>query len=127
MMWKMIAAPVVGAVIGYLTNWIAVKMLFHPRYEIRIRGWRLPFTPGVIPKGQPRLARAIGKAVETQLLTAEVMRGILLSEKTMDQLADAVRRWVNEKKASQVTLKESALIVMDEDSLMEMGVQVRES
>ncbi len=28
---KMIAAPVFGLIIGYFTNWIAVKMLFRPR------------------------------------------------------------------------------------------------
>ena len=125
--WKMVAAPVVGAVIGYLTNWIAVKMLFHPRYEIRIGGWKLPFTPGVIPKGQPRLARGIGKVVKTQLLTTEVMSGILLSDKMKDQLADAVRKWVNERKASQDTLRDTALLVMDEESLHEATLFVRES
>ncbi|MBQ6393463.1 MAG: DUF445 family protein, partial [Eubacterium sp.] len=100
--WKIIAAPVVGALIGYLTNWIAVKMLFHPRYEIRIWGRKLPFTPGVIPKGQPRLARGIGNVVKNQLLTTEVMRGILLSDKMKNQLADTVRKWISQQKASQV-------------------------
>ena len=125
--WKMIAAPVVGALIGYLTNWIAVKMLFHPRYEIRIWGRKLPFTPGVIPKGQPRLARGIGNVVKNQLLTTEVMRGILLSDKMKNQLADAVRKWISEQKASQVTLKDTALTLTDEDSLHEMVLFARES
>lgn len=57
---------------GYVTNWIAVKMLFRPRKEIRVFGKRLPFTPGVIPRGQGRLARAVGNVVETQLLTPEI-------------------------------------------------------
>lgn len=125
--WKIIAAPVVGALIGYLTNWIAVKMLFHPRYEIRIWGRKLPFTPGVIPKGQPRLARGIGNVVKNQLLTTEVMRGILLSDKMKNQLADAVRKWISEQKASRVTLKDTALTLTDEDSLHEMVLFARES
>ena len=62
-MWKYIAIPLIGAVIGYVTNWIAVKMLFRPRKEIRVFGKRLPFTPGVIPRGQGRLARAVGNAL----------------------------------------------------------------
>ena len=62
-MWKYIATPLIGAVIGYVTNWIAVKMLFRPRKEIRVFGKRLPFTPGVIPRGQGRLARAVGNAL----------------------------------------------------------------
>ncbi len=125
--WKMIAAPLVGAIIGYLTNWIAVKMLFHPRYEIRIGGRKLPFTPGVIPKGQPRLARGIGNVVKNQLLTTEVMSGILLSDNMKNQLADAVRKWVDEQKTSEKTMKDTALNFMDEDSLHEMALFAQES
>jgi uncharacterized membrane protein YheB (UPF0754 family) len=69
--------PVVGAIIGYATNWIAVKMLFRPHHEVRVFGWKLPFTPGVIPKGQARLARAVGKAVEEQLLNETVLKEVL--------------------------------------------------
>ena len=36
------------AAIGYGTNYIAIKMLFRPRKEIRIGSCRVPFTPGVI-------------------------------------------------------------------------------
>lgn len=58
-----IAGPLIGAVIGYFTNYLAVKMLFRSRREIKIGSKTLPFTPGVIPKGKPRLARVIGRTV----------------------------------------------------------------
>ena len=45
-----IAGPLLGAVIGYCTNWLAVKMLFKPLEPIKVFGRTLPFTPGVIPK-----------------------------------------------------------------------------
>lgn len=35
-MWKYIVTPIIGAIIGYVTNWIAVKMLFRPRKEVRV-------------------------------------------------------------------------------------------
>ena len=54
-----IAGPLIGAVIGYFTNYLAVKMLFRPRREIKIGSKTLPFTPGVIQKGKPRLARCL--------------------------------------------------------------------
>lgn len=72
-----IAGPLIGAVIGYFTNYIAVKMLFHPHEEKRIFGKRLPFTPGVIPKNKPRLAHAIGEAVANVLLTKEDIAGLI--------------------------------------------------
>lgn len=83
-----LTGPLVGSVIGYFTNFLAVKMLFHPRKEVKVLGHTLPFTPGVIPKGKPRLARAIGEAVGTTLLTPEdICRG-LLAEDTKEMVAN---------------------------------------
>ena len=66
-----ILPPLVGAAIGYITNWIAVKMLFRPLYPKYIGKWRLPFTPGIIPRRKDALAKAIGRAVGEELLTKE--------------------------------------------------------
>lgn len=63
----------VGAVIGYCTNYIAIRMLFHPYKAVYIGKRRLPFTPGIIPKNQSRLANAMGDAVSGQLLTKDVI------------------------------------------------------
>ena len=68
---KLLSGPIIGAVIGYFTNMIAVKMLFYPQKEIRLFGRRLPFTPGVIPKGRARLAASVGTVIEKHLLTME--------------------------------------------------------
>ncbi|MEI3219612.1 MAG: DUF445 family protein [Lachnoclostridium sp.] len=46
----LISGPLIGAVIGYCTNYIAVKMLFRPLKAIKIGRFTLPFTPGMIPK-----------------------------------------------------------------------------
>ena len=87
---RIIAGPLIGAAIGYCTNLIAVKMLFRPRREIRIFGRRLPLTPGAIPKGKPRLAKAVGTVVEQHLLTREDIESRLLSGKTEQALSGAV-------------------------------------
>ena len=96
--WKIIATPLVGAAIGYVTNWIAVKMLFRPREEIRILGVRLPLTPGVIPRGKSRLARAVGRAVEQQLLTREVLEEVLLSDEKKEMVRSAAEGGLQDKK-----------------------------
>ena len=82
--------PVVGAVIGYFTNLIAVKMLFFPHEEKRIFGWRVPFTPGAIPKGKARLAKSAGKIVQNDLFTREDISGKLLTEEVERPLIDRV-------------------------------------
>jgi len=90
---RLLMLPVIGAVIGYATNWIAVKMLFYPHYEKKLFGRRLPFTPGVIPKGQKRLARAAGDVIRNQLLNEEIMRSVLLSETMKTRIYEAIALW----------------------------------
>jgi|GEM_PF-1374132 len=93
MSWQQAILPIlVGAVIGYVTNWVAIRMLFRPRQEVRIMGMRVPFTPGVIPGGKKRLAGSIGKAVGGMLLTGENVQRHLLQPGVEDQ----VRRRIND-------------------------------
>ncbi|RUL56378.1 MULTISPECIES: DUF445 domain-containing protein [Lysinibacillus] len=65
---------VVGAAIGGFTNYLAIKMLFRPHNPIYIKNWRLPFTPGLIPKRREELATQIGMTVKKYLLTPEVFQ-----------------------------------------------------
>ena len=41
--------PLIGGVIGYITNDLAIKMLFRPYKAVYIGAWRVPFTPGIVP------------------------------------------------------------------------------
>jgi uncharacterized membrane protein YheB (UPF0754 family) len=66
--------PIAGAIIGFVTNVVAIRMLFRPLVEIRFLGVRLPFTPGVLPRQRQRLAQSIGAMVERELLTPEILR-----------------------------------------------------
>lgn len=89
---KIIIPILVGALIGYCTNYIAIKMLFRPQKPIYVFGKKLPFTPGVIPKNKSRIAAAVGKAVGQNLFTnQDIVNAITesglknnLSEKIMD-------------------------------------------
>ena len=90
MIWKLLAAPVIGAIIGYCTNWLAVKMLFRPREEKYIFGLKVPFTPGVIPKGKKRLAAAVSKVVNEQLLTKEAVEKRLLAPEMIHMIKSSV-------------------------------------
>lgn len=91
-MWHYIIPPLIGAVIGYCTNYIAVKMLFRPRNEIKVLGHTLPFTPGAIPKNKPRLAKAIGEVVETTFFGEETISAQFLSGEAEDKaVAQMVR------------------------------------
>lgn len=64
----------IGAVIGYFTNWLAIKMLFRPLRPVMLLGVRLPFTPGILPRERDRLAVSIGDSVSRELLSPELLR-----------------------------------------------------
>jgi uncharacterized membrane protein YheB (UPF0754 family) len=72
-----VVPPIAGAIIAFVTNVIAIKMLFRPLKEVRIFGIRVPFTPGVLPRQREKLAQNIGAMVERELITPEVLRSRL--------------------------------------------------
>jgi len=65
------APPLLGAFIGYLTNKVAIKMLFRPLTAKYLFGVRIPMTPGVIPSKRGDLAVNIGEMVGSHLLTSQ--------------------------------------------------------
>lgn len=66
--------PLLGAIIGYVTNAVAIRMLFRPLTEKRIFGLRIPLTPGLIPRERGDLAESMARMVSTELLTEEAVR-----------------------------------------------------
>ena len=95
MILKYFITPVIASVIGYGTNYVAVKMLFHPRNEIKFMGRTLPFTPGAIPKGKPRLAKAVGDVVGNTLITKEDITEKLLDEKIEHSVTEKIGEILN--------------------------------
>ncbi|HYX13556.1 MAG TPA: DUF445 family protein [Nostoc sp.] len=75
-LWLYVSPPVLGGIIGYFTNDIAIKMLFRPYRAIFIAGRRVPFTPGLIPRNQERLALNISKTIMGSLLTPQELQNL---------------------------------------------------
>jgi uncharacterized membrane protein YheB (UPF0754 family) len=66
MNYWLLLIPVISAFIGWFTNWIAVKMLFHPRNPRFILGYNIQ---GIFPKRQEQFAQKLGKLVSEELLS----------------------------------------------------------
>ncbi len=98
---KLIAAPLIGALIGYCTNWLAVKMLFRPREAKYIGKFKVPLTPGVIPKGKARLAESAEKITNEKLLTRDAMLDRLLSEDVTNMVESAVNAVLDDLKGDE--------------------------
>ncbi len=88
--------PLIGAFIGYLTNDIAIRMLFRPLKPWRIFGLRVPLTPGVIPSKRHQLAENIGEMVGGQLLTPQDIGEALSKEQFQEHLRRLVNSQVQE-------------------------------
>ena len=84
------APPLLGALIGYVTNYIAIRMLFRPLRPWRLFGLRLPMTPGIIPAKRGELAQRMGEMVGHHLLTAEDVVRTLEQESFQRELKTAV-------------------------------------
>lgn len=71
-----VSPPILGGLIGYYTNDIAIKMLFRPYKPVYIFGKKVPFTPGLIPSNQERLGQNIANAIMKSLLTPEELQNL---------------------------------------------------
>ncbi|MEB3224257.1 MAG: DUF445 family protein [Synechococcus sp.] len=91
-LWTLLLPPIAGTVIGYFTNDIAINMLFRPYKPIYIGDRRLPFTPGLIPANQGRLARNISNIIMGSLLTPDEIQK-LAKKLLQTERIEAVIRW----------------------------------
>jgi uncharacterized membrane protein YheB (UPF0754 family) len=66
--WRYLMLPVIGAIIGWVTNYIAIKMLFRPYRPIRIVGLTIQ---GLLPRRRKEFAQSIARTVERDLLSTD--------------------------------------------------------
>lgn len=85
--YKLFLLPVVGAIIGWLTNYIAIKMLFKPYNPIRVLGFTIQ---GVLPKRREAFAHGIAKTIEKQLLSSKDISEILEGSEWEKEVEHAV-------------------------------------
>ncbi|WP_323704456.1 DUF445 domain-containing protein [Mammaliicoccus sp. Dog046] len=96
---------VIGALIGGFTNFIAIKMLFHPYHEVKVFGYKLPFTPGLIPKRRNELSEKVGEMVTKHLLTPEVFKEKLLNPSTKSVLEETIKVQFNTLREKNYTIQ----------------------
>ncbi len=103
---QIIAAPLIGGIIGLITNGLAIRMLFRPYKEIKLGKFRVPFTPGLIPKEKGRIAGAVGKIVGNELLDSETLEKALCSEELQEAYFKKYNKVIGELKTDNRTLRQ---------------------
>lgn len=102
---EILSGPVIGAIIGCFTNYIAVKMLFRPLNAVKLGKYTLPFTPGIIPKRKDALAKAVGNTVGNTLFGEKEIKAIIESDEMKDAFVDQIMQLIDKKITEDSTTK----------------------
>lgn len=78
--------PLIGAFIGALTNDVAIRMLFRPYAARHIGKWRVPFTPGLIPRERHHIAESIADTFVAHVFGNSDVAELFLTDKVKGQL-----------------------------------------
>jgi uncharacterized membrane protein YheB (UPF0754 family) len=91
------ALPIIGALIGWLTNWVAVKMLFHPKKPLRLG---IVTVQGIFPKRQKAFAEKLGSVVANELFSIKEVTSKLIekadSQEVLNEIRDGIRTAIEE-------------------------------
>lgn len=118
--------PVISAFIGWFTNWIAIKMLFHPRQPKTFAGVTFQ---GIFPKRQRQFAEKLGRLVSTELLSFSDIESKITSpdnlKKVMPLVEGHVDHFLNTKLKEEMPMigmlvGEKTLAMMKEVFMREM-------
>lgn len=81
---------IIGALIGWLTNVIAIKLMFRPIQPIRI--WGTPFVlQGLIPKRKDEIAKSIGDVINEELISMEVIVDKIIADMDKKQIVEMIK------------------------------------
>ena len=124
---KYLASPLICAFIGWMTNYLAIRMLFHPRQPLDILGWTWQ---GLFPKRQSELAARLGQLVESELLSHQDIRRVIddpdFQVRLRTLVENAVHRFVQGKLTSLHPLLNTLLRGTVADRVRDMIVEEME-
>lgn len=99
--WIFLIPPIAGGIIGYFTNDLAINMLFRPYRPIYLGKRKLPFTPGLIPSNQERLAQKVSDTIMGSLLTPGELQKLAQRLLKLERLESAIK-WLAQLALEQI-------------------------
>jgi len=124
---QIITAPLVGGLIGLITNGLAIRMMFRPRKPVYIGKFKLPFTPGLIPKERERLANSIGEVISRDLLNRDTLMATLLSDSMKKQFNDKIDEIIEKYSVSDDKVGEVIEQLIDKERMQKKLENARET
>lgn len=92
MNYWLILTPIISAFTGWITTWIAIKMLFHPRKPIKFFGITIQ---GIFPKNQNEIAVKLGQVVSKELLSFEEIEQKITSSDNLEKLKPEIEAHID--------------------------------
>lgn len=89
-MYEALFLVIVGAIIGWLTNVLAIKMLFRPIMPFRIPLLNITIQ-GLIPKRRYDIAKSIGDVVEKELVSIDEIFDKLVTDENKQEVISIIR------------------------------------
>lgn len=124
--WTILLGPAVGAVIGGITNNLAIKMLFRPYKALYIGKWQMPFTPGIIPKEKDNIAKKIGEVICNELLNSDVLSQTLLSDQMLAKIEASLDAVLLRMQSDDRHLSELLLQYVESADMQRMSIRIEE-
>jgi len=89
---KIVISPFICATIGWFTNFLAVKMLFHPKEPIKFLWWTIQ---GIFPKRQKALAINLGELIERELISHEDIQKVIQDPEFLSKFESMIHEYIS--------------------------------
>lgn len=96
MLLKIIAPAIIGGIIGWITNVLAIKMLFRPIYPIHIPLFKLKLQ-GLLPKRRKEIAVTIGSTIEEELISIDEILKKISDDENQVMVLNIVKTSISDK------------------------------
>ncbi|NLT20570.1 MAG: DUF445 family protein [Syntrophomonadaceae bacterium] len=120
MLIKILLIPLISALIGYVTNVVAIRLLFWPRKPINLGLYELQ---GLLPKRQAEIAVSVGDLVEEQLLSLDEIFEKINTPETMEMAIVKTVKVLREKLDNMLPRFLPAMVVQLVGDIMEKVVR----
>lgn len=124
MLVRLLTMVIIGALIGWITNWLAIKMLFHPYQEKRFLFFKIQ---GLIPKRRDEIGKGISKVVEEELISLRELLEKIDVDLIFEKLESMIDQHLNENLEQEI--KEAfpfASMFLGKDSLEKIKRLIKE-
>ncbi|MBS1758504.1 MAG: DUF445 family protein [Bacteroidetes bacterium] len=91
--WIVIFVPLISAFIGWVTNWVAIKMLFHPREPKKILGFTFQ---GIFPKRQKQFALKLGNLVSSEFLSFDDIESKISNPENLKKIMPFIEEHIDD-------------------------------